>query len=360
MMLMYTGVCMAQVNPKKGYIVTNENDTVHGMVDFRTNAINAHECLFKAEGENGYVRYMPGDIVSYRFSENGKLYVSRNFNDEATVFAEFMVKGKLSLYRVSAGFSDVFYVENEDGKVLRYEEKSESPKDALKNAQDLFAEVALSPQATRDIKVGSMDSRRMIKLVKDYHADMCASQEECIEFEYDDRSDKSQWSISAFAGAGQVWWTGDALELLEPMPNKLGMVAGICFDFERSRVAKGQQLQLSCMYANFDTGTWRYKTLHGLFVGIGPQFRFGKEHSACFTARAGYMPSMLFGCERFVQTQYEEKKNNDFVQFFLLSAYAGIGVEVPAGKHAVTFNLDYRCVELAENNWLTGTIGWRF
>ena len=31
----------AQVNPQKGYIITNNNDTIHGTIDYLTDAQNA-------------------------------------------------------------------------------------------------------------------------------------------------------------------------------------------------------------------------------------------------------------------------------------------------------------------------------
>lgn len=40
----------AQVNPMHGYIITNECDTVHGTINYRSDAKNARECHFLAEG----------------------------------------------------------------------------------------------------------------------------------------------------------------------------------------------------------------------------------------------------------------------------------------------------------------------
>ena len=37
----------AQVNPHRGYVITNDNDTVYGTIDYLTDARNVKACLFK-------------------------------------------------------------------------------------------------------------------------------------------------------------------------------------------------------------------------------------------------------------------------------------------------------------------------
>ena len=53
-------VTNAQVNPKEGFIITNEKDTIYGMIEYRTNHINAQQCVFKANDASEYVKYTPG------------------------------------------------------------------------------------------------------------------------------------------------------------------------------------------------------------------------------------------------------------------------------------------------------------
>ena len=44
----------AQITPKQGYIITNESDTIHGTIDYRSDAKNARECHSMAEGRKEY------------------------------------------------------------------------------------------------------------------------------------------------------------------------------------------------------------------------------------------------------------------------------------------------------------------
>ena len=70
----------SQVNPQKGYVITNGNDTVHGTIDYLTDARNAKACLFQEKGEDGYKSLSPADIKGYRLADDGIYYVSRMFN----------------------------------------------------------------------------------------------------------------------------------------------------------------------------------------------------------------------------------------------------------------------------------------
>ena len=91
----------AQTNPQEGYIITNENDTVRGTIDYLSDIRNMHICLFKADGEDTYRKYKPGEISGYRLTNNGIFYVTRTFmigDKEETIFAEFLLQGGVSLY----------------------------------------------------------------------------------------------------------------------------------------------------------------------------------------------------------------------------------------------------------------------
>ena len=70
----------AQVNPQKGYVITNENDTVYGTIDYLTDAQNVKACLFQKAGESEYKSLSPSDIKGYRLADDGIYYVSRLFS----------------------------------------------------------------------------------------------------------------------------------------------------------------------------------------------------------------------------------------------------------------------------------------
>ena len=109
----------AQVNPQKGYVITNGNDTVHGTIDYLTDARNAKACLFQEKGEEGYKSLSPTDIKGYRLADDGIYYVSRMFNGgerPEPLFAEFLIQGGVSLYRYYYEDYNYFGFVDEGGK----------------------------------------------------------------------------------------------------------------------------------------------------------------------------------------------------------------------------------------------------
>lgn len=92
----------AQVNPKKGYVITNTNDTIYGTVDYLTDWENAESCLFRKSGGQDFKRLLPSDIGGYCLDGEGVSYVSRELKTGSVTqrqFAEYLLKGGVSLFR---------------------------------------------------------------------------------------------------------------------------------------------------------------------------------------------------------------------------------------------------------------------
>ena len=86
----------AQVNPQEGYVITNDNDTIYGTIDYLTDEQNVKQCLFQRKGETEFKPLSPSDIKGYRLAGNGIYYVSRKFdgeNGQELLFAEFLIQG---------------------------------------------------------------------------------------------------------------------------------------------------------------------------------------------------------------------------------------------------------------------------
>lgn len=94
-LLSFTLPLSAQVNPQRGYILTNEGDTIRGTIDFRSETKNAQSCRFKADNASEYRSYQPGEIHGYRLEGDGVFYVTRTFPVEGiskTFFAEYLLR----------------------------------------------------------------------------------------------------------------------------------------------------------------------------------------------------------------------------------------------------------------------------
>lgn len=58
---------------------------------------------------------------------------------------------------------------------------------------------------------------------------------------------------------------------------------------------------------------------------------------------------------------YTKKDGEDWKSFgkSSLAPYVGCGIEVPVGKHALDFCIDYKCLHLGKVNMLQATVGFR-
>ena len=310
-------VTNAQVNPKEGFIITNEKDTIYGMIEYRTNHINAQQCVFKANDASEYVKYVPGKILGYRFKESGKFYVSKKFDNDEAFFAEVLIDGIMNLYRREKGFRKIYYLENEEGKVVQYEnldgDMNYEQRTANMRAQKLVQHVYKSQRAIDDIKAGEMSDKQMIKMVRDYHEDVCTSNEDGFR--------------------GNMFSVGASL------------------DIDLSRYANGMLFQIMGSY--FGIKSKNENALNFLELNTGVMGRFPINNKLKFTVRGGLAFSTTF-------------EHGALGYGLCKGLYGGCGLELPVQKHAVFLNVDGKSFGtgdfwgLGDINILQGTIGFRF
>jgi len=187
----------AQSNFRPGYIITNEMDTISGLIDFRTYKMNAHSCKFKVSDISKEKVYSPGDIYGYRFTDDGKYYVTKDIEINRQlkkVFLEYLVQGVISLYFYPDDISDYYFFSNESGEMIpvttQQEKKIVNNKTGKTYIMDdiqykwtvnnIFKE---SKSVLKDVNKMSFNKNKMINITKKYDAEMCKPGEECIEFE---------------------------------------------------------------------------------------------------------------------------------------------------------------------------------
>ncbi|MBR5688607.1 MAG: hypothetical protein IKX36_11730, partial [Prevotella sp.] len=206
-------VATAQTNPKPGYVITNNGDTVRGVIDFRTNERLSRQCDFWADGGGGGVTYKPGDIEGFRFDNNGKYFVTRRLNldgEPKLYFAEFMVQGKMNLYCVADKYNEYFFFEREDGETAQLTNRSmissslQDVQDHKKEARAQYGKVKILLQDSRaaidDMNDMDMSRKKLVSVVRDYHNDVCTDGSSCIVYEYKEKSDRLKIRFKAFAG----------------------------------------------------------------------------------------------------------------------------------------------------------------
>lgn len=221
LLLLITLSCItlsAQNNLSDGYIITNNNDTVYGQIDLRTDKINQTRCLF-VSNRNGNTQqnFYPNDIKGYRFTKNGKYYISKTIsieNETLTAFVEYLVQGKLSLFYYINEINDQsYFIFDEAGKETFYITQRINPEIATITNQDQRYIGRLqyyfqnsSPSIIAQTEKTKFTQTSMIKIVKEYNDENCQpNQESCIIFE-NQNPDKIgiEFIFSAYTGIQNV------------------------------------------------------------------------------------------------------------------------------------------------------------
>jgi len=202
----------AQSNFKHGYVIKNNNDSIVGLVDFRTDGVNSTVCRFKSSDTDAEQLFYPGDIAKYRFINEGKYYVSREVEiDSVTrrVFLEYLVQGMMDLYYYYYDDKirqDYYFFENSDGKMISITMVPDPIVNTKRIKSDekykgvlvyLFQDY---PAITKDMKNITFVREDMINITKEYHNLVCTTGEDCVEFENDYKKKYIDVKFSAYAG----------------------------------------------------------------------------------------------------------------------------------------------------------------
>lgn len=194
----------AQMNPVDGFVITNQGDTIHGVIDYRSDTKNGQSCMFKQQGTTEYKEYFPSDIQGYRFASDGVYYVSRTFpvdGQEKLIFAEYLLQGGVSLYHHKIGEVDYYFMVDDDGKVATIrdtkpnfsttvadnDERWSYKRGILTEAGQLLAK---SPKALQQIWSQDLTSRNLTNIVKAYDEEFCTSSGACIVYQYDEKKSR--------------------------------------------------------------------------------------------------------------------------------------------------------------------------
>ena len=201
-----------QINYKKGYVITNGNDTLYGRIDDRGGYRNAKTCVFNPK--NGpIVRYRPEDIKAYHML-NDKYYESKSVyyrGKYRTIFVDALLKGEVSLYHNWRNRDLSYYIEKKDSDMvplineevmLRYKPEGNvavlySPTYILSNKifRDSLRSVFYDSKKVKDqIQDVTYDPKSLTRVTKAYIYDVCQGSQ-CISYERDLRKYSPRFGI---------------------------------------------------------------------------------------------------------------------------------------------------------------------
>lgn len=92
-LVVITSSSFGQTDFRKGFIITHDNDTIDGLVEYRINAQNYRSCIFKGEQEER--EYYPTEIFGFGYY-NDKFFSSQIVKG---FFVEVLVLGEISLFK---------------------------------------------------------------------------------------------------------------------------------------------------------------------------------------------------------------------------------------------------------------------
>lgn len=372
---------LAQSNMKYGYIITNQGDSIYGDIDFQTNEKLSKQCVFRADGAEEITTYKPGDIEGFRFRNGGKYFVSRKLNVTDTpelYFAEFIVDGVMNLYCVVYNGDEFFFFEREDGEMAlltkrnvnlttNYNRIMDAKKENLAEAKQQYAEVATlmkdSWTAVTEMNESELSRRTLVKVMRDYHNDVCTDGSSCVVYEYKEKADDAKAHFKVFGGyiyysdmmtkdqtskASDETYPGSSCEF------------GVGYEIDLDRINKGLGVEcglaLSPRYSSdhtyhYDRAEYYTKyemTICTLSAGVVKRFGNWKVQPL---VRGG-----VFLVNAFNSKEYSQRDNG--IQKDLMQetkwrtvnhygAYAGVGVQMPVGNHAIRLHGDiYKALEI--------------
>ena len=368
--LLFSAISMtAQTNPQPGYIITNENDTVRGTIDYLTDFRNMYTCHFRADGAHDFQKYKPGEISGYRLTNTGIFYVTRTFvvgHKEQTIFAEYLLKGGVSLYYARDAHTQYYYWVDEDGKVARmaYDgEKASMSADENTYRKKMIVEVSQmlrkSPDAQKRLWKTNYSSTDLVDLTREYDEAYCPDAGECVQFVFDSKKKyglKVSFRVEAgidFNTVRNKHYTGENwIETSCTTP-----YLGIGADFLIPRFSKSLSLE-TLLTVNKKSGseeeidylqkvTAMHFEYYDLAWQLGLNYKFLPQRRVSPFIRGGFALNEMFGIETENMDHYKIGHNDqDFRTRLGMGFYIGVGTDIAIGSHSLRIVANY----LTHNN----------
>lgn len=198
--------CFSQNNFQKGYIISNKNDTVPGLIKYGSNYENTYKCSFQVNPDSPVVTYSPGEITAYRF-DDGKFFVSKKLNpsDTSVIFLQFLFDGTVDIYGYFDKKSAHYLISKTDNTLqelkndtristingVKYETES---KDYIGVLKTVFAE---SPSVMKKTENLSLSFNPLIQLAEEYHREVSPDE---VYTNYARKRIKTKFSPGLIAG----------------------------------------------------------------------------------------------------------------------------------------------------------------
>lgn len=347
-----------QTNPRPGYIVTNLNDTIYGTIDYLLGTQNATKCKFQENGESKYTTYLPGEIYAYRLTDDGRFYVTRSVDigaGEQTYFLEYLLQGIVSLYYLSLPLDTetYYFFEDELGELILMTasthsssiDAAEKRHEKNRRIKEIFPVFEKSKKT--QVRLTEIDLKKddLTKLVKDYHLEVCNTQEGCMQFEYKQGEDfitrwfvgggmsfftlsfdamKKKWGVKEFSAAAPSVHVGTDI-YIPRFSNRFYLQALLCLSY------LNMEENASILGTLYPSDIMQIKML-ATDLQLGGAYRFTNSSRLVPVLHMGFCVTYSFiDAEYRADNEYKEDIS-DFIHDFYLGGYGGLSLEYKCAK----------------------------
>ena len=187
-------VVLSQTDYREGFIVTQNSDTIKGLIDYKESSGQYFKCKFKRSSDTKTKTYDPSQLKAYWFV-NDKRFVSKTvqINEESiNLFLEYLVKGRVSLYSDSINY---FVQKDQDSLIHLQNERLQVKQDQKTYAKNSNRHVAIlrymlrdCPEVKNQINHIVLTEKKLTVLIENYN--------NCIGAKSVSFKAKKQWAVA--------------------------------------------------------------------------------------------------------------------------------------------------------------------
>lgn len=253
--------CFSQSDFREGYYISWENDTTHGLIDYRGEIKNSKLCTFKKNTSADELKLPPEDIQAYRFDDS-KYYISKKINTsrgEEQVFVEFLVDGIANLYFYRDIDNYLYLVEKENGELLELSNETETiyeegKKEIIRNSNSYIRLLKVSfadcMEIQPEINRANLTHKSLINITTKYHGYVCDDQE-CLVYEKKLPAIKLQIAPEVGVMVSNLDFNGGFYSRFS-FDQIINPSFGMLLDIHLPRVSQRLSLQLEVLYSKSD------------------------------------------------------------------------------------------------------------
>lgn len=386
----FAGTATAQTNPKEGYIITNQNDTIHGTIDYLTETKSEHNCKFRKKGETEFKNYSPAQLKAYRSNNDDFYYVSKDIKIEENqdkLFAGYLVKGGMSLYHFLVLGKDYYLFEGENGETAQVMDASQvgymnsSQKvESRKNMAQISRVFKEHPQELNNFNEGSFNDKDLSKIVVNYNNTYCKDHGDCVLYAQERGVNSQSIKVHILAGVGSQYESYNLKDNLGDSEQSGSIIApsvhlGLNIDMPRFSKKFFLQAKAQVSYRSYNFNSFRNPTDGEKKISdksIQADAMLGAAYRLVDPTINKIVPFVRAGLD--LNFWLSHKMDNDLtaegsIHYYDLNKdlilsklhaegfYIGLGVDVPVGNHQLEITADYKYLNTKSANLKSNIIG---